>query len=176
MRVLRFWSGLGSLGLIVLCAGSPAGSEGQSPGSKGRLEDAFLENLVGRWRVSRKVRGTVVGNSLEADWVLEHRFVQLHMKDVAVPPQYEALVLIGYDPDGQRYVAHWCDTFGGQYSALGYGKREGDSIDFVFSYPDGPFHNTFSWHAATRSWIFLMEAEGKDGKRTFFAEDRLGRE
>jgi hypothetical protein len=68
------------------------------------------------------MRDAVVRNTLEARWVLEHRFVQIH-----------------------------------------------------FSYPDGPFHNRFSWDAATHAWTFLMEAEGKDGKRTFFGEDTAKR-
>jgi hypothetical protein len=40
----------------------------------------------------------------------------------------------------ERYVAHWIDVFGGRFSeTLGYGKRAGDEIDFIFEYPDGPF-------------------------------------
>ena len=61
-----------------------------------RLDDALLQNLIGSWKVTRRIRGTVVGNTLEAEWVLQHQFVQLHMKDVAEPSQYEALVLIGF--------------------------------------------------------------------------------
>ncbi len=167
---------IGSLCLIVLWAATSSHAAEQSQGRSGRLDDSFLENLVGNWQISRRIRGTVVRNTLKAEWVLQHTFVQLHMRDVADPPQYEALVLIGYDASGQRYVAHWCDNFGAQYSAVGYGKRVGNVIDFVFSYPDGPFHNRFSWVPARSAWVFLMEAEGKDGKRTFFAEDTVKKE
>jgi hypothetical protein len=135
--------------------------------------DLFLQHLLGDWTIARKIRGTVLTNTLTAEWVLQHHFVRLHMKDVAEPPMYEALVLMGYDASADRYVAHWCDTFGAQYAGVGYGKRTGNSIDFVFRYPDGPFHNTFSWDPATRTWTFLMEAEGKDGTRRFFAEDTV---
>ena len=58
---------------------------------------------------------------------------------------------------------------------MGYGARTGNSIEFVFHYPEGPFHNTFTWNPATRGWTSLMESEGKDGKRTFFAEDSIRR-
>jgi hypothetical protein len=107
--------------------------------------------------------------------VLQHQFVQLRMEDAAEPPAYEALVLVGHDASSDRYVAHWCDSFGAQYASVGYGKRAGNAIDFVFSYADGPFHNTFAWDPATSTWTFLMQAEGKDGTRRFFAEDTARR-
>jgi hypothetical protein len=154
----------------------PAGhADGPAQPGQGRLDDPLLQNLVGSWTVTRKIRGTIARNTLEAEWVLQHQFVQLHMKDVATPSEYEALVLIGFDGSTRRYVAHWCDNFGAQYSGVGYGTRRGGVIEFVFNYADGPFHNTFTWDAESRTWTFLMEAEGKDGKRTFFAEDTVRR-
>jgi hypothetical protein len=166
---------LGLLCLAALFSGPGACGDEPATSRRGPLEDQFLQNLVGDWRVSRKIRGTVAPNTLKAEWVLQHQFVQLRMKDVAEPPEYEALVLIGYDAGTDRYVAHWCDNFGAQYAGVGYGKRVGNSIDFVFSYADGPFHNTFSWDPATSTWTFLGEAEGKDGTRRFFAEDTVRR-
>ena len=164
---------LGLLCVIALCAGAASRADEAVQAPTGRLDDPFLQLLVGDWKVSRRVRGTVVKNTLKAEWALHHQFVQLHMKDVKEPPEYEALVLIGYDASTERYLAHWCDTFGGQYAGVGYGKRAGNSIDFVFTYPDGPFHNTFSWDPAASTWTFLMEAESKDGTRRFFAEDTV---
>lgn len=141
-----------------------------------RLEDPFLQNLIGEWTIERKIRGTVVHNTLKAEWVLQHQFVQLHMKDTAQPSEYEALVLVGYDPSTKRYLAHWCDSFGGQYAGVGYGVLVNNAIDFFFNYADGPFHNTFTWNSATRSWRFLMESEGVDGIRQVFAEDTVRRD
>lgn len=172
----RVASAITSVVLIALWTATSGQSSEQSQGRSGRLDDSFLENLVGNWHISRRIRDTVARNTLKTEWVLQHTFLQLHMRDVADPPQYEALVLIGYDASAERYVAHWCDNFGAQYSAVGYGKRVGNVIDFVFSYPDGPFHNRFSWDPAKSAWTFLMEAEGKEGKRTFFAEDTVKKE
>ena len=62
------------------------------------------------------------GEPGSARWVLDHKFVELHLVDAATPPQYEAIVLIGYSHADERYVAHWCDTFGGAFSALGRGS------------------------------------------------------
>jgi hypothetical protein len=144
-------------------------------GPKGAVDDPFLDNLVGHWDIERTIRGRVIHNSLDTEWVLQHRFVRLHMKDVADPPKYEAIVLIGFDPAAGRYVAHWTDNFGAQYSAIGYGKRSGDTVEFVFQYPDGPFYNTFTWNPASGTWKMLLENGGSDGKRSFFAEDTVRR-
>jgi hypothetical protein len=144
-------------------------------GPKRIFKDEFIENLAGEWKLTRKVRGQEVENKVKAEWVLNHQFLQLHMKDVADPPAYEALVLIGYAHADKKYVAHWCDTYGGKFSAVGYGRRSGESIGFEFQYPDGPFYNTFTWDAKARGWTFRMESRGKDGKRVLFAEDTLRR-
>jgi hypothetical protein len=38
----------------------------------GPVDDPFLDNLVGKWKVSRKINGTTVVNTLEVKWVLQH--------------------------------------------------------------------------------------------------------
>jgi len=58
---------------------------------------------------------------------------------------------------------------------FGLGRRENDSIRFVFEYPDGPFNNTFTWHPENKQWIFLMEQKDSSGKWKIFAEDTLRR-
>lgn len=161
--------------VLIGATGEPqsAKREGPEAGATRIAAESFLDNLVGRWRISRKIRGTVVGNSLEATWVLQHRFVQLHMRDVKEPSEYEALVLIGYEEKTERYVAYWCDSFGPDYAAAGFGKRLGNKIQFVFKYSDGPFYNTFAWNPEALTWTFLMESEKRDGARVVFAEDTV---
>jgi hypothetical protein len=138
------------------------------------VNDPFLDNLLGHWNISRKVHGSTVANTMDAEWVVQHRFLQLHMKDVANPPKYEALVLIGYDGVAERYVAYWMDDFGGAYSAVGRGRRQGNTIEFQFEYPDGPFFNTFYWQPNEAGWKMVLESS-KDGKRELFAEDTVRR-
>lgn len=159
--------------VLGITASLPA--EARDQAGRGPLADPFLDNLVGSWSISRQIRGTVVENSLDVQWVLNHQFVQLHMRGAGTPPAYEAIVLIGYDASTSRYVAHWCDDYGGQYSAIGYGRRSGNSIAFTFSYPDGPFHNTFTWDPSARSWTFVMQSEGPRGQRVLFATDTVRR-
>jgi hypothetical protein len=57
----------------------------------------FLDNLVGDWKLTRKLRGRTAENSVKAEWTLNHQFLLVHMKDVSTPPNYEAMVFIGYD-------------------------------------------------------------------------------
>jgi len=155
------------------CAGVGPAGPGMAPAGP---DDPFLANLVGRWDLTRSIRGKEEANRVDADWAIGHRYVRLHMVDVAAPPKYEAIVMIGYDPSGARYVAHWTDSWGAQYSGVGYGKRVGDTVDFVFAAPDGSrFHNAFTWEPGERTWRSRMENEGADGRRSFFAEDRLRR-
>jgi uncharacterized protein DUF1579 len=163
-----------ALVLIGLVRG-PHSAKGQGPdaGGTGIAAERFLDNLVGDWQISRKIRGTVVGNTLQATWVLQHRFVQLHMRDVKEPSEYEALVLIGYEEKNERYVAYWCDSFGPDYAAAGFGKRQGNAVQFTFNYSDGPFYNTFTWDPGASKWTFFMESEKKDGTRVVFAEDTV---
>jgi hypothetical protein len=75
---------------------------------------------------------------------------------------------------------HWIDVFGARFSeTLGYGTRygtrAGNTIKFVFEYPDGPFHNTFTWDPEAKRWTFLMEQKDATGKWKVFAEDTLRR-
>jgi len=151
---------------------------GQEPldGRNRIFRDELLDNLAGEWKLSRKIRGQSVENSVKAEWVLNHQFLLVHMKDVNGQPNYEAMIFIGYDNASERYVAHWIDVFGGRFSeTLGYGARYGNSIKFVFEYPDGPFHNAFTWYPETKTWIFLMEQKDQSGKWKEFAEDKLRR-
>jgi hypothetical protein len=138
------------------------------------FQDQLLDNLVGDWKITRKFKTRTAENTAKVEWVLNHQFLLIKMRDMNNPPQYEANIYVGYDNASERYVAHWIDVFGGRFSeTLGYGTRAGNSIKFVFEYPDGPFLNTFTWNPDKKSWTFLMEQKDRNGKWTMFAEDRL---
>lgn len=164
-----------ALALLLLWFGAARGSAAEAAPSKKVFHDDLLDRLVGKWTLDREIRGTRAVDSVDAEWILNHQFLQVRMRDVAQPPAYEALVLIGYDEASRRYVIHWCDDYGGGYSSRGTGTRDGDSIHFVFPYPEGPFHNTFTFDAAHGTWTCRLESEAKDGTRKLFAIDRLRR-
>jgi len=161
--------------MFLLLLGSAVAAE--SDPARGEFRDAFLDNLVGDWHVERKFgNGRTAENTLRAEWVLGHHFIELHYRDVATPPKYEAMVFIGYDTAEQRYVCHWIDNFGGQFSALGHGKIDNEkrAIEFTFDYRDGPFTNKFSFDPATKTWMSLMRQQEK-GEWKLFAEDKFTR-
>ncbi|HUL48540.1 MAG TPA: hypothetical protein VLT79_00855 [Gemmatimonadales bacterium] len=171
--------------LLVVCAGALPGQERTAPatltGPQAALQDSLLNRLAGRWTMSGAVRGKPVIMNLDADWVLQHHWLRLLMTDTGTPPAYEANVYIGDDPVGKRFVAHWLDNFGGWWSeTLGYarhpsGSAERTAMTFVFDYPDGPFHTTFTLGKDLSTWSVLMQDRGPDGDWREFAHYALRR-
>jgi hypothetical protein len=164
--------------LLSACARlSPVPAQQSLDGRDRIFKDELLDNLVGDWKIARRFKTRTAESTAKVEWVLKHQFLSIKMKDVNNPAQYEANVYVGYDNASDRYVAHWIDVFGGRFSeTLGYGTRSGNSIRFVFEYPDGPFLNTFTWIPEKKSWTFLMQQKDATGKWTLFAEDTLVRE
>jgi hypothetical protein len=151
------------------------GADEPADGPKTIFRDDLMDKLAGDWTLTRSIRGLKVENTVKAEWVLNHQFLRLHMKDVKEPATYEAIVFIGYRHADKEYVCHWLDVFGGKFSAMAKGKRKGDSIEFIFHYDDGPFRNTFTWHPKADGWNFHMENQAKDGTWKLFADDDLRR-
>jgi len=112
------------------------------------------------------IRGKPAQHAVVAQWVLNHQFLQIHEIDTAgSKPGYEAIVMIGYDNASDRYVAHGTDIYGGRFSeTLGYGHRSGEEIEFVFEYPDGPFHTTFRGLPGMKSWQWQMQTKDQAGR------------
>ncbi len=137
--------------------------------------DPYLQALVGHWYIQRTFADKVVANDMDVRPVLDGSFIQLHMVSPDPSDPYEAIVLVGFDADSGEYVAHWCDSFGPAYSAVGRGKRSADTIEFRFEYPSGPFFNTWVHDAAADSWTFTGESQRPDATRSFFAKDLVTR-
>jgi hypothetical protein len=157
--------------LIALAHPSPS----QTPAG---WHDDLADHLTGDWKLEGPVMGHIGHHDVQAEWVLNRQFLRIHEKTSAnAPPDehpYEATWFLGYDPVSERYVLHLMDVFGARFSeTLGYGTREGNAINFVFEYPDGPFHTTFRWSPETKSWQWLMEQKNKEGKWTQFADLKL---
>ena len=137
------------------------------------MRDSLLEHLAGTWRATRRARGQVSVSTLDVAWVLNHQFLRLHYRDTTAKG-YEAMVFIGYDHTSERYVAHWLDMGGARWSeTLGYGKPVPHGIEFLFEYPDGPFTNTFTYDATTKTWAALLRQKNARGEWTTFAEEKI---
>jgi hypothetical protein len=124
------------------------------------------------------MHGRTTSSDLRGEWVLNHQFLLLHYREpqASRDTAYEAMVFIGYDKTSARYVAHWIDVFGGRLSeTLGYGVRDGNAVQFVFEYPDGPFHNTFTFDSVKGLWTSLMRTKNARGEWVTFADDRIVR-
>jgi hypothetical protein len=155
----------------------PAPAPPPASEERGRVfHDSLLQQLTGDWTMTGAVKGKPVTYGFRAEWVLQHTWFRLEMQDVAEPPQYQAIVYIGYDDDSARYVAHWIDVFGGRFSeTLGYGRREGNVVRFEFKYPDGPFYTSFLLDPAAGTWRVEMKDRLPDGSWRDFARYRLDR-
>ena len=165
-----------SLLSLMLALLVPSLARSQAPDQPRTFEDEVLNNLAGDWTLSRKMHGQNSLSTVHAEWVLNHQFLFIHMKEQSNPSQYEARVYIGYDIANKNYVVHWIDMFGGRISeTLGHGTREGNSIKLEFNYPDGLFHNTLTWHPESKGWTTLMEQKDASGKWSIFAEEVLRR-
>ena len=156
--------------LSVLC-GPMLAAQQDGPGKP--LQDSLVAQLAGEWSMTGDLRGQAQHYTLKAEWVLNHQFLRLEMKDRGVPARYEAVCYLGYDNASERYVAHWMDIFGGRVSeTLGYGKREGNVMHFVFEYPDGPFHSDYTFDPKT-GWTIDMTQKAATGEWQDFAHYRL---
>src|SRR5271169_1314404 len=164
-----------SIALLIALAHAPAAA--QTPSA---WHDDLVDRMTGAWKLQGPVMGHPGHHDVEAEWVLNHQFLCIHERTSAGAPSdehpYEAMWFLGYDPVSERYVLHLFDVFGTRFSeTLGYGTRDGNAIQFVFEYPDGPFHTTFRWLPETGGWQWLMEQKNKEGKWTQFADLKLTR-
>jgi hypothetical protein len=142
----------------------------QGPSAPPRVP--LLERLVGRWTMTGTVRGKPASYRLDADWTLQHRYVELHMVDAMhTPPGYEARVLIGPDTSDGRVIAHWLDNTGAAFSVPpGTGAARGDTLVIDFPYPDGAFHDRFVLDRRTKAWTVTLDADDGKGGTSRFAE------
>jgi uncharacterized protein DUF1579 len=138
------------------------------------LQDSFLDNFVGDWKVERKIRNKrVVETSVRCEWVLNHQFIEFHYGASDTKPEYEAFVFIGFDNSAKSYVCHWVDVFGATYSALGNGRLDDKllSIEFRFVPKDGELTNKFTFEPQSKTWASLIR-QVEEGEWVTFAEEK----
>lgn len=167
-----------SLGLLVTLSLTAPQLAAQTSG----LQDPLLDRLVGEWVLEGTIGGDQVTHDVAFEWVLGHHYLQFHEvareRDSTGAPAYEAIVFIGWDRDSERYACLWLDSTGGEglsSQAIGYGAASGDTIPFIFHFPDGrPFYTTFAFSRATDTWQWHMDVE-ENGTRQSFARVTLSR-
>ena len=138
----------------------------------------FLEALTGDWELDGEMGDVRLHQAVTARWTLGGRFVEMRCRQSDAPagvPPYEALYHIGYAQDANALVMHLLDSTAVTPSCpVGVGRLDGDAVDFVFAYANGPFHNRFVFDRATDCWTHELVGT-VDGRLRPFATKRLRR-
>jgi hypothetical protein len=137
--------------------------------------DDLIARLAGHWILTGTIAGREVVHDLEAVWVLDGYYLQIHevsrARTPASTPEYEAIVTIGWEPATNEYVCQWLDSTGGtglRDGVLGHGPREGDSIPFIFGGSgEAAIHNTFHYQENTDTWTWTIDNVKGDEHRLF---------
>jgi len=140
------------------------------------VKDELLDKMVGKWHITREFSNRKAENDATVEWVVDHHYLRITMKDVAVPSKYEAHVYITFEKASKRYVIHWMDVFAGSLpEQMGYGEKVGDSIVFTWKDEDGTLRNTFTWHTDSGTWTSKIDQTDKEGKWKVFCTDTYRR-
>jgi hypothetical protein len=119
----------------------------------------ILKKLDGEWLAKGQIMGDDVEYTVSVKPVLNSSFSELHMVDTENPPEYEALVFIGYDTTENKIIAHWLDSFGPAYSIPhGTGSIDRNIIEFTVPYSEGPFHDHLTYNETNNSWSLVIES------------------
>ena len=143
---------------------------------------ALLDHLAGRWVMTGTIGGKQTTHDVDAEWVLEREYLQLHEvsreKETNGHPAYEAIVYLSWDARAKEIVCLWLDnTAGGGLSAQGlaHGALSADSIPLVFTLPGNEtLHTTFQYDKAADLWRLTID-DVKNGATDRFADVRLMR-
>jgi len=150
-------------------------NEGPAPAPSGDVLLNELAGLLSNWELDRKFpSGQTAKYFVRSEWVLHHRFVQMHYSSLGQPRTYEATVLIGVDPTGKRYICHWTDHIGGDFSADGFAPRAKGSnvMEFRFAFPGYALINRFVYHRESGRWTSTIRRTEK-GESQLYCEDTL---
>ena len=168
-----------TLAVVVLTL---AALTGTALGQTSTFQDSLLDRMIGAWILQGTIGGQETTHDVVAEWVVGHQYLSFHEisrdQDSRGMPLYEAIVFIGWDQPSGQYACLWLDSTGGgglKGQAIGYAKRAGDEICFLFKPGDGSlFHTTFVYDRGTDTWKWLMDGEA-GGKRQPFARVTLTR-
>jgi len=157
--------------LISICSLLATAIFAQAPSTK--LNDPFLDRFVGEWHATRTFPNRPAAeNIVHAQWTLNHQWIELQYRDVAVPAKYEADVFIGFDAAKKRYVCHWMDNFGGSESSLGWGTIDDKLLSLEIKFDNGELTNRFTFDPQTKSWTSLIR-QVEHGEWKTFCEDKF---
>lgn len=146
------------------------------------FQDPLLDRMIGKWVLQGTIAGRNTTHDIVSEWVLGHQYMRIQEvsreKDARNQPAYEAIILIGWDPQSSQYTCLWLDNTGPwdfTSQAIGRAKRSGDAVTFRFGSNDGSSVNTtFSYNKNADAWQWSIDNE-TGGKIQAFARVRLTR-
>lgn len=146
------------------------------------FQDPLLDHMIGKWVLQGTIAGRNTTHDIVSEWVLGHQYMRIQEvsreKDARNQPAYEAIILIGWDPQSSQYTCLWLDNTGAwdfTSQAIGRAKRSGDAVTFRFGSNDGSSVNTtFSYNKNADAWQWSIDNE-TGGKIQAFARVRLTR-
>jgi hypothetical protein len=146
------------------------------------FQDSLLDHMTGKWVLQGAIARKNTTHDIVSEWVLGHQYLRIQEvsreKDARNQPAYEAIVLIGWDPQSNQYTCLWLDNTGPwdfTSQGIGRGKGSGDAITFRFGSNDGSSINTtFAYDKNADAWQWSIDNEA-GGKIQSFARVRLTR-
>ncbi len=144
------------------------------------FQDTLLEKMTGNWTLKGTIDGQQTTHDVAITWILDHQYLQLHEisreKKADGKAAYEALVLIGWDSQLNKYACLWLDVNSGgglKSKTIAHAERSGDKIPFLFIINEKRiFHTTFVYNKNAGTWQWLMDDED-NGKVEPFARVTL---
>jgi hypothetical protein len=139
-----------------------------------RFHDDLLDRLVGKWDVTSVAHGSPFTSALEADWVMNHQHLRIHLKSHEIIPwwhvQMEYEEYIGYSHVSNRYIVHVMSIEGYDYDpseGFCYGYRTGNEFKTFAKFgSDSLIVQRFNWLPASRTWNIKSTwiINGKEGE------------
>ena len=141
---------------------------------QGPVISPLLDHLTGHWVLRGGIAGKQTTHDVDAEWVIQHRYVQLHEvsrdKDAKGQPQYEALIFVSWIDTSKAYTCVWLDLYGGtSIESIGVAEPTENKLPFVFKNEKGEvsFHNDFIYDPATGAWEWRMDNIEKGVAKAF---------
>jgi len=150
--------------------------------AKADAEHDLLGKLTGHWVLRGTIGKRTTTHDVDAKWILKQEYVEVHEvsreKNKDGTPQYEAVILLVWDPKKKEYASQWMDTTGYNLfvpESIGHAKSTGsDNIQFYWGNSDDGIHTTFAYDARQNSWKWDIDNLIK-GKEVPFARLALTR-
>ena len=116
---------------------TPLFAQNAEDSTDGRFHDDLLNHLVGKWNVTSIIHGSPFTADFEAEWVMNHQYLRIHLKSHEIIPwwhvQMEFEEFVGYNHNTKQYVIHGMSIEGDEDPSEGflYGYRTGDEFKTV---------------------------------------------